>query len=215
MSLDAMRIALRTAEADFNRKAGEASAVVKSLKSVQHEIKELDKRSERLERIAVVLSKFADIRQEAIQSQIEGVVTQGLRTIFGEPMSFRIVNKMVGKRPEIDFLLVSETGAQPLETAIMEARGGGVAAVAGFLLQAVLVLLLPNTTPLLFLDESFSQVSEEYRPALSQFIKELTERTDLQVVLVTHSDEFVTDADRVYRFSQQNGVTKVEESVSP
>jgi DNA repair exonuclease SbcCD ATPase subunit len=214
MSLDAMRIALRTAEADFNRKAGEASAVVKSLKSVQHEIKELDKRSERLERIAVVLSKFADIRQETIQSQIEGVVTQGLRTIFGEPMSFKIVNKMVGKRPEIDFLLVSETGAQPLETAIMEARGGGVAAVAGFLLQAVLVLLLPNTTPLLFLDESFSQVSEEYRPALSQFIKELTERTDLQVVLVTHSDEFVTDADRVYRFSQQNGVTKVEESVS-
>jgi ABC-type nitrate/sulfonate/bicarbonate transport system ATPase subunit len=89
-----------------------------------------------------------------------------------------------------------------------------VAAVAGFLLQAVLVLLLPNTTPLLFLDESFSQVSEEYRPALSQFIRELTERTELQVVLVTHSDEFVTDADRVYRFSQQNGVTKVEESVS-
>jgi DNA repair ATPase RecN len=205
-----MRVALRTAEADFNRKAGEASAVLKSLKTVEHEIKELDKRSERLEKIAIVLSSYADERQEAIQGQIEGVVTQGLRTIFGEPMDFKIVNKMVGKRPEIDFLIV--TGE--LETAILEARGGGVAAVAGFLLQAVLVLLLPNTTPLLFLDEVFSQVSEEYRPPLSAFIKELTERTELQVVLVTHSDEFVTDADRVYRFSQHSGVTKVEESVS-
>jgi DNA repair exonuclease SbcCD ATPase subunit len=214
MSLDSMKVALRTAEADFNRKAGEAGAVFKSLKSVEKEIAELEERSERLEKIAIVLSSYADERQAAIQGQIEGVVTQGLRTIFGEPMSFRIVNKMVGKRPEVDFLLVSETGAEPLETAIMEARGGGVAAVAGFLLQAVLVLLLPNTTPLLFLDESFSQVSEEYRPALSQFIKELTERTELQVVLVTHSDEFVTDADRVYRFSQHNGVTKVEESAS-
>ena len=211
MSLDAMRVALHTAEADFNRKAGEAAAVFRSLKSVEHEIKDLEHRSERLEKIAIVLSSYADERQAAIQGQIEGVVTQGLRTIFGESMSFRIVNKMVGKRPEIDFLLVSETGAEPLETAILEARGGGVAAVAGFLLQAVLVLLLPNTTPLLFLDEVFSQVSEEYRPALSQFIKELTERTELQVVLVTHSDEFVTDADRVYRFSQHNGVTKVEE----
>ena len=209
-----MRIALRTAEADFNRKAGEASAVFKSLKSVDKAISELRLRSERLEKIATVLSSYADERQAAIQGQIEAVVTQGLRTIFGEPMSFRIVNKMVGKRPEIDFLLVSETGAQPLETAIMEARGGGVAAVAGFLLQAVLVLLLPNTTPILFLDESFSQVSEQYRPPLSSFIRELTERTDLQVVLVTHSDEFVTDADRVYRFSQQNGLTKVE-SVNP
>lgn len=209
-----MRVALRTAEADFNRKAGEASAVLKSLKSVDKEISDLESRSERLEQIAIVLSSYADERQEAIQAQIEGVVTQGLRTIFGEPMSFKIVNKMMGKRPEVHFLLVSETGEHPLETAILEARGGGVAAVAGFLLQAVLVLLLPNTTPLLFLDESFSQVSEEYRPALSQFIKELTERTELQVVLVTHSDEFVTDADRVYRFSQQNGVTKVEESVS-
>lgn len=214
MSLASMRVAYQTAYSDFNRRVGAAGAALQSKNSVVDEIAQLKARIERLERVAVVLGSYADERQSAVQGQIEGVVTQGLRTIFGEPMSFRIVNKMVGKRPEVDFLLVSETGAEPLQTAILEARGGGVAAVAGFLLQAVMVLLLPDMTPLLFLDESFSQVSEEYRPALSQFIKELTERTDLQVVLVTHSDEFVTDADRVYRFSQQNGVTKVEESVN-
>lgn len=76
-----MRVALRTAEADFNRKAGEASAVLKSLKSVDKEISDLESRSERLEQIAIVLSSYADERQEAIQAQIEGVVTQGLRTI--------------------------------------------------------------------------------------------------------------------------------------
>ena len=214
MSLEAMKVAVRTAEADFHHKAGEAHSLVKSLKSVEKEISELEKRSERLEKIATVLSSYADERQSVIQGQIEDVVTQGLRTIFGEPFNLKIVNKMVGKRPEIDFLLVSEAGGKTLETGILEARGGGVAAVAGFLIQAVLVLLFPNTTPVLFLDEVFSQVSSDYREPLSGFIKELTERTALQVVLVTHSDEFVTDADRVYRFSQQDGITKVEENVS-
>ena len=84
-----------------------------------------------------------------------------------------------------------------------------MAAVAGFLIQAVLVLLTPGLRPVLFLDEVFAQVSEGYLEPLSAFIKELVDRSPLQVVLVTHSEVFMEMADAVYHFSQANGVTHV------
>jgi DNA repair exonuclease SbcCD ATPase subunit len=212
MTVSEIEAFLRQEEDIYARKAGEAISVIRDLQSKQEEVESLKARIEYLDRIAVVLSSYADERQAVVQHQIEGIVTQGLRTIFGEDLAFKVVNKMVGRRPEIDFMLVSRHGDTELETSILDARGGGVAAVAGFLLQAVLVLLVPNQTPVLFLDEVFSQVSVDFLPAVSSFIRELVDRTDLQVVMVTHSDVFTDDADRVYRFTQSNGLTRITDA---
>jgi DNA repair exonuclease SbcCD ATPase subunit len=100
---------------------------------------------------------------------------------------------------------------EQLDTPVMDARGGGVAAVIGFLLRLVILLLTePPVRHVMFLDESFAQLSVEYEPALAEFIKELTERTNMQVVLVTHSTAFDDAADKSYRFELRDGVTKVE-----
>lgn len=202
---------VREARADYEGRAGQARMLAADVRRTQEEIAQLQARIEYLGRLSALLATYADDRQTVVQSQIEGIVSKGLQTIFEEDLSLRIVNRMVGKRPEVDFVLVSKVGEESLETSILDARGGGVAAVAGFLIQAVLVLLTPNLRPVLFLDEAFSQVSAEYLGPLSEFIKELTIRSPLQVILVTHSPEFEESADRVYRFSQVAGLTGAEE----
>ena len=40
------------------------------------------------------------------------------------------------------------------------------------------------------LDEPFRFVSREYRPAIAELVKELSEELNVQFVLVTHSSEF-------------------------
>lgn len=193
--------------ADYEGRLGQAKLLSSQLKEAKQEVENLKLRIENLSKISALLSSYADDRQFEIQHKFESIVTQGLRQIFGEDLSLRIDNRMVGRRFESDFILVSHVGDQKLETSILDARGGGVAAVAGFLLQVVLVLLSPTVRPILFLDEVFSQVSENFLPGLSSFIKELTEQSDLQIVLVTHSNVFGEDADKVYRFSQHSGIT--------
>ena len=89
-----------------------------------------------------------------------------------------------------------------LETPILEARGGGVAAVAGFLLRACVLLLTPDSRNLLVLDEVFAHLSEEYVPRCAEFLKELCERTDLQILLVTHQPEFTQAAHKVTRIER-------------
>jgi DNA repair exonuclease SbcCD ATPase subunit len=214
MNLLELEKQIQSAQAVFEGQAGQARLLLSQLRDTKLEVDALQSRIEDLSQISALLSSYADDQQAAVQGQIEAIVSKGLQTIFQEDLVLKIVNRMVGRRPETDFVLVSNSGDQVLETSILDARGGGVAAVAGFLIQAVLVLLTPGLRPVLFLDEVFAQVSQEYLPALSEFIKELVDKSPLQVVLVTHSQEFSEAADRVYRFSQGNGITKVVEGVN-
>ena len=62
------------------------------------------------------------------------------------------------------------------------------------------------------LDETFAALSVEYEGRLAEFIRELVDRTETQVLLVTHSDAYSDYADNVYRFSlDSRGRTQVKE----
>lgn len=173
------------------------------------ELTALQDQQEQYSYLLTFLSQVADERQDLVYRQIERTVTEGLQSVFLEDMRLEISTKQVGSRSETVFHIVSYMDGKELQTSIMNARGGGVAAVVGFLIQAVLVLLTPGMRPIVFLDEGMRNVSETYLPNLGEFIKGLCEETGLQVVLVTHQPTLAEYADTHYEFSQRNGTTKV------
>lgn len=177
------------------------------------EIASLTGQVELYERVAGVLNSIGEERQMTAQHQIEGLVTRGLQTIFGEEMSFHLVASVSGKRPQIDFLVRSTLGdGRVVDTPVMEARGGGVAATVGFLLRLVVMLLSkPQQDSMLFLDECFAMVSAEYEPRLAEFLREIVDKTGVQLILVTHSTAYSDMADKLYNFSLVDGVTQVRE----
>lgn len=192
---------------------GQLSMLTDAKDRTQSEINRLNHRITDLKLLETYLAQFADERQAKVYRQIEATVSEGLQSVFGEEIRLEISNKMVGSRAETVFTLVSQTESGELQTSIMDARGGGVAAITGFLIQAVLVLLTPGLRPLIFLDESFRAVSADYQVPLGEFISDLCERTGLQVVLVTHNVEIVETADVVYSFEQIDGKTKIKRMV--
>jgi hypothetical protein len=206
---------LRRARSAWDGRAGEARMITAERDRAAAEIGRLTVRADYLDQISGLLNTYADQRQADVHTQVESVVSQGLRQVFGEDLALRLVTRAVGRRTETDFVLVSGTGDAVLETPILDARGGGVAAVAGFLINAVLVLLTPGMRPLLVLDEAFAQVSAEYEEPLADFIAELCARSGLQVVLVTHSPAYSGAADRQYRFTQAGGVTTATDVSEP
>ena len=211
MTLYEAKTRLAERQSAFDQRVGQLRALSANLERAKTEVADLSTRIGNLEQIAALLTTYADEQQAKVQGNIEKIVSIGLRTIFGEDLYLRIDNRLVGRHMELKFLLVSQIGNETLETSILDARGGGVAAVAGFLIQAVMVLLTPGVRPVLFLDEAFGQLSAEYLEPLALFIRELVDRSQLQVVLVTHSDVFGAHADKVYRFSQSLGVTSIQE----
>jgi len=164
-------------------------------------------------KVAITLASIGETRQADAQTTIEQLVTRGLNAIFGDDLnlSFHVVQTQRGKTPEVKFLVKSSmANGRAVETPVMDARGGGLAAVVGFLLRLV-VQLLGKTDPVLILDESFSHVSAEFERPLAEFIKELIDKTRAQIILVTHSDAFSEFADKRYKLKLVHGVTKAEE----
>ena len=144
------------------------------------------------------LAQFADERQEQVLHTIEAIASVGLSQIFNEPMELKIEQVTRARRVEMDIRVKTGT----LETPILEARGGGLAAVAGFLLRASIVLLTPQARKILILDEVFAMLSEDYVPRVAEFLHELCEKTGLQIILVTHQEEFAEAADKVLKIEK-------------
>ncbi len=194
-----------------DRRAGEARDVATTGKRLQAEIAQLNTQISLHTEAAALLASIGEQRQADTWTQIETLVTEGLHTIFGPDLSFHLVPGTRNRAPVIDLVVRSTVDGHELDTDVLDARGGGLAAVIGFLLRLVNLPLAarPGETIPLLCDETFAHVSAEYEPALAQFVRELVDRTGVQIILVTHSDAYNDAADTRYRFRLANGITQV------
>jgi DNA repair exonuclease SbcCD ATPase subunit len=162
-------------------------------------------------RAADVLRSFSDEQSAKLRTDIERLTTTGLRAVFADDtLTFKVTTRVLRGNTSVEFTLVSVMEGREVELPVLGARGGGVAEVIGFVLRVV-VALLSDHDPILILDEPFSHVSANYRPALAQFIRELIDSTPLQLILVTHDDVLPETADMHYVFSTTDGITTAQE----
>lgn len=201
---------LRRHRRTLDRQVGEARAVAIAGNRVLAEITHLREQITVHEQAAAVLASIGEERQATAQRQIEALVTEGLQTIFGEDLTFHLVTGTRAKTPVVDFVVRSTLNGSVVETDVLDARGGGLAATVGFLLRLVVLLLSPNRQDtVLLLDETFAHLSAEYEPRLAEFLRLLVDKTGIQIVLVTHSDAFSDHADTRNRFTLIDGLTQV------
>lgn len=204
----------RAARSQLDKIDGEVSALQRDETSLRHEIETLTLDSDTLEKANALLLSVSEDKQEQTQDQIERLVTRGLQLVFDSSLTFHIVASIRGKSSVIDFVVRTTYDAQIVETPVMDSRGGGLAAVVGFLLRFVVIMLSrgPRSSNLIVLDETFAHVSEEYLAPMGQFLKEMVEKSGMQVIMVTHQPQFMEYADKIYKFSSIRGATKVEEA---
>lgn len=163
-------------------------------------------------KVAITLASIGETKQADAQHTIEELVTRGIQSIFDDKtLAFKVTQTQRGKTPEIKFSVESRgLNGRTVSTSVMDARGGGLAAVVGFLLRLVVMMLHKDIKePVLVLDEAFAHVSAEYEIPLAEFIKELIDKTNVTIILVTHSTAFSEFADARYRMKLVDGVTEV------
>jgi len=198
----------------LDRQLGEIKALKARSESLNKERENLISNIDLHSKSLIILNSIADSRQTNIYNQIESLVTEGLRSIFGEELSFHLVPAIKANRQVLSMSIRSTLpNGNVFDTDIKSARGGGHAAVVGFLLRLVILLLTKRDKPkLLVLDETFAQVSEEYRPAVATFIRQIVDKTDTQVILISHFHDLADTADKVYNFTlSRTGETVVKE----
>lgn len=194
----------------LDQEVGAARELARRGKAAELEAERLARQLESYERICGALTKIGEKEQSQAQRQIEELVTRALQVIFGEELSFKLVPRVLRDQAALDMVLVSTYGDTVIETPVMEARGGGMAAVVGFVLRLVVLLLSPGVRRFLALDESFAHVSASYEPRVAEFLREVADKAGVQLLLITHSTAYSELADARYRLALgPDGVTQV------
>lgn len=79
----------------------------------------------------------------------------------------------------------------------MASFGGGAVLVASLVLRLAIMSRL-GMGNLLLLDESMGMLANRYVPAAAAFMRQLSEQTGINILMVTHNEEFLNHAHTAY-----------------
>ena len=184
----------------------EHETLKKEIRTKKTSLRSLNTKSKNIDKAQSVVQIVAQETQKKLEYRVSELVTLALR-IFPDPydMNLNFVKKR-GKT-EAEFTL-SRGNSEAIDP--LSASGGGVVDMASFALRLSLwSLQKPRSRNLIIMDEPFRFLSTELQPKAGELLKQISEKLDLQFIIVTHEEELLESADKIFRVTQHKGVSCV------
>jgi hypothetical protein len=181
----------------IDKQAGKLDELRSRKQELEAEINSLVDEQVLLQETHEVLKLLLDKMSHENVGQIEGLVTFGLKSIFGHVYEdIRFFFKKSVKRDLLHYEpMLSVDG---VEASLDDSFGGGMLCVISFILRLIVVTNL-GLYPLIVGDEIFAGVSEEFQKPCSEFLRTMAERMGCDFLLVTHQEQFAENAHVRYK----------------
>lgn len=205
-TLEQLRGRLGRAKVALGERKGQQKRLLHDRENCRTQLDEFRDHSTVFEQVIVLLQQTSEHARRQAREQIEMLVTNTLRSVFGGEYAFKIELTEKAGRPEAEFYVVSSYGGEKLETRPQDSRGGGVVDVVSLGLRiAMLETYRPRLEGALILDEPAKHVSDDYIQATATFLKMVSEFFGRQVIMVTHNDHLAETAESVYQVVLKDG----------
>lgn len=199
-SLEQLRRQLGQAKVALGERKGQQNRLLQDRAACQTQLEEYREHSQVFEQVVVLLQQTSDHARKQAREQIEMLVTNTLRSVFGAEYAFKIELTEKGGRPDAEFYVVSEYGGERLQTRPQDSRGGGVVDVVSLGLRiAMLETYRPRLEGALILDEPAKHVSEDFVQPTADFLKMVSQFFGRQVIMVTHNAHLAETAEVAYQ----------------
>jgi hypothetical protein len=158
--------------------------------------------------VAELFKALGGSHEKDLLDKLQKFVNYGLTVVFGGHGIFVPVMSLEGKDIRVDFFIEVEGSL----CGIADAKGGGVAEVVSILLQLFFMVVMrgQGVGDVLIMDTALVNLSTVYYQRASALLKELCDKLDIQIIFLTHSEDFGNFADVVYRFFQDENKTVAE-----
>jgi len=190
MNIDNLKEKIESFENDTNALRGR-------LDILEEQYAESSEKFESLKELAVVNSKAVELlncvqkaTRDIIKETFENVVSNALNYIHqSDDYKFELEFERRGNIPKLRFLLKTPDMQDAHE--LVNTRAGGSKDIVVLALRFVLLEISKNDG-FLFGDELFKRLdNEETTQKAIDFIKEIQQNTNRQIILITHKDEIV------------------------
>lgn len=187
---------------------GAREEIQRRLDTLEDRLGKLRDDEESIEGASVIIRHVAGETQKALEYHISEIVSLALKSVFPEPYEMKLIFEQKRNNSEARIVFTRDG----MEIDPMTEAGGGVVDVASFALRIAMWKLSGGTSRNTFiLDEPFKFVSRDLQNRASALLKELSQRLNLQFIIVTHNDALEECADRIFRIEKVKGVSIVNE----
>ena len=190
----------------LDKAVGKKEMITSMLNEKNNSLTALKEDTIHIEQAQVIIQDTAQATQEKLRYHIEDIVQLALDAIYPNEYSFNLefVIKRGKTEAEISFIK-NGNKINP-----MEASGGGVVDVASFALR-IATWSISNTDNIMILDEPGKWISKDLIPKFALIIKELSEKLNLQFLIVSHIAELAETADKIFNVELKKGISMVQE----
>ena len=155
-----------------------------------------------------VVSEVLLLTQARVKGFLEDVATSALKTVYGDEYGFKLDYKIKQNQTKITPMITKGED----QFSVREEVGGGVLDVLSLALRfAVFSILRPRPLPVMVLDEPGKFVSRDRQSAFGQMLRDMSERLNVQTILVSHSDDIIDQADKAFLVEQNDGISTVHD----
>ena len=192
----------------YDRLVATKAAALKLLKTSKRRVKALRREHRHHEKARIVITELAKATQDEAKERIEKLVSLAIQSVFDDRdfsfmMKFERKNNRVYATP-----LVMEYGE---EYDPKEDMGGGIIDIISLALKIVLWHMQdPRKRNVLILDEPFRFTGKLITKA-GYMLKFISDKLDLQIIMVSHEDELIDICDWVYRIRRKGTLSSVHQ----
>jgi len=191
----------------LEQQKGQAFQIQKSLTEVKEQLTIKRRSLIRHEKAREIVRLVGLETQKQLQFHISDITSLALEAVFPNPYELKVEFVQRRNKTECDLYFVrDENKIDPLT-----ASGVGAVDVAAFALRiASWSMASPHSRNTIILDEPFRFLSENYQERASTMLKEISEKLNIQFIIVTHEQVLTSYADKIFEVSIRKGKTTVK-----
>lgn len=194
----------------LNQKKGQKQLLDKQYAKLDKQVLKAKKDLRYAEKSHIIIQTVAKETQKELSYHVSDLVSGCLSSVFENPYSLNVAFELKRGKTECQ-LMFKRNGiiSNPLLSS-----GGGTVDIAAFGLRIALYILKTQVSkirPIIILDEPFKHLSAGLHNKASNMISELSKNLNIQFIIVTHSNEFLKSADKVFPVKIKKGISYIDD----
>jgi chromosome segregation ATPase len=193
---------------DLTRRQNENDLVHRQMKEARVKLNKLAEQLLVIRDAHEKLEGLANSRRGAMKGKIESVVTEAVRLIYGPEYRVELAYAVKNNRSSLEIEMVRDTAAGAVRRKL-GGFGGGLADTISVPLRLMVLLGSAQSARVCVLDECYKHMDEGRVELVAEFLKSLSTKLRMQVILCTHWDVIRAAADRAFVVGEKDGRSSV------
>ena len=164
----------------------------KKKKDILNDIETINSNNKTLLELKEFLTSISANYRDQLCSVFTSLVSEALTSIFDRDIRFKINLYSYRNEPAVDITVI-ENG---LEVDPQKSCGGGLNDIISFVIK-IIFIYLKKTSKILILDEPLKFLSRDYIEQSSNFIRDISKRMEIQIIIVSHKPDLEFSCDKL------------------